>query len=71
LNIDLTFTLSTGDEYKNQTSDYATLDECKQQIVSLMGHDAGSLTFNEPHGGKTVLAARHIVAVKLVPAGHR
>lgn len=69
MNIDLTFTLSAGNAYKNQTSDYATLDECKQQIAMLMDDEARSLTFNEPHGGKTVIAARHIIAVHLDPAG--
>jgi hypothetical protein len=69
MKIDLVFTLSAGIPYRNQTSDYATLDDCKKQIVNLMGCDVGSLTLNEPDGGKTILAARHVVSVRLTPAG--
>lgn len=71
MNIDLTFTLSTGGQYKNSVSDFATLDECRQRMAVLLEQDDDSITFEEPSGAMTVLASRHIVAVRFAPAGDR
>lgn len=71
MHIALTFTLSTGGDYKNPTSDFATLDECKQRLAHLVGQGASTLAFDEPDGSKTVIATRHIVALEIAPAGGR
>lgn len=69
MTIDLTFTLSTGGDYKQSTSDFPSIDACRQQLVGLVGHGAETITFTAPDGSMILLPSRHIVAVALTAAG--
>jgi hypothetical protein len=68
MKITLRFTLRVG-TYSNDITDFATLEECWQRIAGLLERDDDSMTFVEPSGARTVIAGRHVVAVKITPAG--
>ncbi|MFG1963106.1 hypothetical protein [Nonomuraea sp. NPDC049028] len=71
MHIDLKFTVTTGVQYAQRTSDFASLDECKQRLATLVGQENGTLTFDQPDGSRVILATRHIVAVECESAGDR
>lgn len=71
MNIDLKFAVITGVQYAQRTSDFASLDACKERLAALVGDGNGSITFDQPDGSRVILASRHIVAVECESAGDR
>jgi hypothetical protein len=69
MNIEITFTLSSGGKYQQITSDFATLDACQQEIAGLLRQETGSITFSQPNGSLTAVAIRHVVGVDIAPDG--
>lgn len=71
MNIDLKFTVTNGVQYAQRTSDFVSLNECKERLATAVGQENGTLTFDQPDGSKVIIASRHIVAVECEVAGDR
>ncbi|MEV0382405.1 hypothetical protein [Nonomuraea sp. NPDC050643] len=71
MGIDLTFTLTSGGQYKQRTSDFGSLDECHQHLAAMAAQDLSTITFSQPDGTRIILPCRNIVAVECKSAGDR
>lgn len=69
MDIDVTFTLSAGEEYSTSTNEFPTLEALQAELEKFVGHPAGRVTWHDRDGSKRMLAAQHIVSVKYARAG--